>query len=116
MSKKVIVNIALFFLLIINIILYFNIDSYFEIINICFNKNIVLSKEIYVVIFTIIALISIFIWISIKLLIQNKNDEIKGIKFKKDDGTYGTANWMTNEEISNILGVIGYEEYRINSK
>ncbi|MBQ7411159.1 MAG: hypothetical protein IJW20_07255 [Clostridia bacterium] len=116
MNRKVIVNIALFFLLIINIILYFNINSYFEIINICFNKDIVLTKEIYTLILIIVALISIFIWLSIKLLVQNKNDEIRGIKFKEDDGTYGTANWMTNEEISNILGVVGYEEYRINSK
>lgn len=30
-----------------------------------------------------------------------------------EDGTFGTANWMSDEEIINVLGVIDCEEYRV---
>ena len=113
MNRKVIYYIALFFLLIINLIFLFNIESYFGILKDCFNINVILSPKIYTLILITIALISILISVAIKLVIQNKNDEINGIKFKIEDGTYGTANWMSNEEMQNVLGVIDNEEYRI---
>lgn len=95
-----------------NILLDFNLKKYYKILSSCFNKNLSLNQFYYCVICVIIAFISILIFISIKLVVQNKKDEIKGIKFKLDDGTFGTANWMNDEEIENVLGVVSYEEYR----
>ncbi len=112
MSRRVIVNIAFFFLVSLNVLLYFNINNYFKILSICFNKNLSLNQILYISICSVIAFISILIFISIKLVVQNKKDEIKGIKFKLEDGTFGTANWMSDKEISEVLGVIEYEEYR----
>lgn len=112
MNRKVIVNIAFFFLVFLNLWLDFNINNYCKILNICFNKKLILSRFSYSVICAIIAVISILIFLSIKLVVQNEKDEIKGIKLKLEDGTYGTANWMSNEEIEKVLGVIDYEEYR----
>lgn len=113
MSRKVIVNIAFFFLVSINILFYFNVNNYIKILSVCFNKNLSLNHILYASICVIIAFISILIFISIKLVVQNEKDEIKGIKFKIEDGTFGTANWMSDEEIENVLGVIDYEEYRV---
>lgn len=106
-------NIAFFFLVSINILLYINVNKYINILSVCFNKNLSLNQILYVSICFIIAFISILIFISIKLVVQNEKDEIKGIKFKTEDGTFGTANWMSDEEIKNVLGVIDYEEYRV---
>ena len=113
MNRKVIVNIAFFFLVSINILLYLNVNKYINVLNMCFNKNLPLNQFLYTSICAIIAFISILIFISIKLVVQNKKDDIKGIKLKLEDGTFGTANWMSDEEIINVLGVIDYEEYRI---
>lgn len=113
MNRKVIVNIAFFFLVSINILLYFNVNKYINVLSVCFDKNLSLNQILYVSICFIIAFISILIFISIKLVVQNEKDEIKGIKFKIEDGTFGTANWMSDEEIKNVLGVIDYEEYRV---
>ena len=113
MNRKVVINIAFFFLVIINILLYFNVNNYIKVLSVCFNKNISLNQILYASICLIIAFISILIFISIKLVIQNEKDEIKGIKLKIDDGTFGTANWMSDEEIEKVLGVIDYEEYRV---
>ena len=33
----------------------------------------------------------------------NRKTPNKGIIFKTDDGTYGTANWMSEKEINNVL-------------
>lgn len=112
MNRKVIVNIALFFLLSIYIFIIFNIKKYFLILDNCFKRNTNITIKLYIVICSIIAIIFILLFITIKLLVQNKKDEIKGIKLKIEDGTYGTANWMTNEEIEKVLGVISFDEYR----
>ena len=42
--------------------------------------------------------------VCIKLVICYKKDEIKGIKLKKEDGTHGTADWMSEDEIEKVLG------------
>lgn len=112
MNRKVIVNIAFFFLTFLNILLDFNLKNYYKILNSCFNKAFCLNQFSYCAICLIIAFISILMFISIKLIVQNEKDEIKGIKFKTNDGTFGTANWMNDEEIENVLGVVSYEEYR----
>lgn len=105
MIKKICLYIFLFFCLILNIIIDFNIKHYFEILNKCFGTNIVLSSNLHVCICLIIALISILIVLDILLVLYKNKEENKGIKFKIEDGTYGTANWMPENEISEILGI-----------
>jgi len=105
MIKKVCFGIFLFFCLILNIIIDFNIKNYFEILNKCFGKNIVLNTNLYVLICTTIAFISVLVGIDILLVLFKKTDHKKGINFKTEDGTYGTANWMPHEEITQVLGV-----------
>ena len=105
MTKKICYGIFLFFCLILNIILDFNIKNYFDILNKCFGKNIVLTNNFYVFICFIIALISVLLSLDILLVLFKKVGQNKGINFKTEDGTYGTANWMSPEEIKQVLGV-----------
>lgn len=105
MIKKVCFYIFLFFCLILNIVLDINIKNYINTLNNCFNKNIILNPILHSLICAIIALISIFLVTDILLVLYKKNIENKGIKFKTEDGTYGTANWMQENEISEVLGL-----------
>lgn len=36
---------------------------------------------------------------------QNAKIEVEGIKLKKKDGTFGTADWGTKEEMEEYLGI-----------
>ena len=105
MIKKVIFYAFLFLLLIINIVIVLNIENYIEIVNICFNKNIILTNKLYAAICIVIALIFILSILDILLVTSKKKNENKGINFKIEDGTYGTASWMTESEMKNILGI-----------
>ena len=102
MTKKICFYLLICILFILNIVLDMNINNYIHVLENCFNKNIILNNFYYSLICFIIGLISILIIISIKLIIFYKKDEIKGIKFKSEDGTFGTSNW--NENIEEILG------------
>ena len=104
MTKKIIFFASVFVLIIFNIILDFNVNNYINVLNYCFNKNIILTNFYYIFICSIIAFISVLIIIAIKLVVFYKKEEINGIKFKKEDGTYGTADWLSDSEIDNILG------------
>lgn len=105
MIKKIFFGIFLFFVLILNIILDFNIKNYFEILNKCFGKSIILTNNLYALICLIIALISFLIVIDLLLILFKKYNENKGIKIKDEDGTYGTANWMSYDDMTKILGI-----------
>lgn len=105
MIKKVCFGIFLFFCLILNIIIDCNIKNYFEILNKCFGKNIVLSNNLFALICFIIASISVLIILDILLVLFKNSSQNKGINFKVEDGTYGTANWMPREEITQVLGI-----------
>lgn len=104
MTKKIIFYSAIVFLIILNILLDINIQNYINILNECFNKNIIINQFYYAFICVIIAFISFLIVIGIKLVVYYKNDEIKGINLKTEDGTFGTANWLNDNDIDNILG------------
>lgn len=104
MNKKIIFNLLIIIFIILNIILDFNINNYIKILNECFHQEISISNLNYGIICFIIAFIFIFYIIVIKLIIFYKKDEIKGIKFKNEDGTFGTANWLNDEDIDKILG------------
>ncbi len=116
MNKKVIVRIALFFLTINYLMVVLNLKSYFNILRGCFDIEIDSSVVLYMVISFIIAIISVLIFVVVKVLVKNEKDEIRGIKLKLEDGTFGTANWMNNEDIIKVLGVIEYGEYRAKSE
>ena len=105
MIKKVCFYIFLLFCLFLNIIIDININKYIYTLNICFNKNITLSNHLYALICFIIALISILIVSDILLVASKGKDKNKGIKIRKDDGTHGTANWMAQSEINQVLGI-----------
>ena len=104
MTKKIFFYVSIIIIFILNIILDININNYINILNKCFEKNIILTNFYYMVICFIIAIISILIMLSIKLVVFYKKDEIKGIKLKTEDGTYGTADWLDDNEIDEILG------------
>lgn len=103
MSKKKLLYISIIFCLILNIIVDLNIHKYFFILKKCFNMNIDCNYTLYLFICFIFALISLLTIIDILLVIKNKNFENKGIKFKSEDGTFGTACWMNENEIEEIL-------------
>lgn len=104
MTKKIFFYVSIVIIFILNIILDININNYINILNKCFEKNIILTNFYYMVICFIIAIISVLIMLSIKLVVFYKKDEIKGIKLKTEDGTYGTADWLDDNEIDEILG------------
>ena len=105
MIKKICFGMFLFFCLILNIIIDFNIKNYFLILEKCFEKNISLTNNLYAFICFIIAFIFILIILDILLILFKKQEENKGIKFKTEDGTYGTSNWMPENEINQVLGL-----------
>ena len=105
MIKKICFSIFLFFCLILNIILDMNIKNYFFILNECFGKEIVLTNNLYGLICFIIAFISLLIVMDTLLILLSGKNKNKGIKFKTEDGTYGTDSWMSQEEIKEVLGV-----------
>lgn len=105
MIKKICFGIFLFFCLILNIIIVFNIKNYFLVLEKCFEKNISLTNNLYAFICSIIAFIFILIILDILLVLFKKQEENNGIKFKTEDGTYGTSNWMPENEINQVLGV-----------
>lgn len=105
MIKKICFYIFLFFCFCLNITIDLNIKNYFQVLSKCFGKNIVISNNLYALICVIIALISILIILDILLVLFKKQNENKGINFKSEDGTYGTANWMHENEISEVLGL-----------
>lgn len=103
MIKKICFYIFLFFCLILNIFIDTHINNYILVLEKCFGKSIHLDIKIYALICFIFALISILIVIDILLVLKKKSDENKGINFKTEDGTHGTANWMSEDEMTEIL-------------
>ena len=104
MSKKVFLFIALFFLIIIFLLFIFNLENYFNILNLCFSKSINLTPNLFVSICVIFCFILIFLVLDILLVVYNGKIENKGLNIKKDDATHGSAKWLEEKEIFNILG------------
>lgn len=103
MIKKICFYIFLFFCLILNIVIDCNIKNYFLVLSECFGKSIVLNGNLYALICVIFALISILIVLDILLVFFKKQEVNKGINFKSEDGTHGTANWMSEDEMTSVL-------------
>lgn len=105
MIKKVFFYIFLFLFFVLNVVIIFNIKNYIDIVNICFNKNIILTNKLYIVICVVIVFISVFIILDILLVTLKRKDENKGIIFKPENGTYGTSDWMPENEIKEVLSI-----------
>ena len=103
MIKRIIFYILSIFIIILNIIIDLNINNYLSILDNAFNKDINLGTNLYALICVLIAFISILIILDILLVMFNRKTPNKSIIFKTDDGTYGTANWMSEKEITNVL-------------
>ena len=58
-----------------------------------------------IVIWLIISFIMILLKNNIITTKQNAKIEVEGINLKKKDGTFGTADWGTKEEIEEYLGI-----------
>ncbi|MGN1302116.1 MAG: hypothetical protein ACI4VO_00450 [Clostridia bacterium] len=105
MIKKIVVYISFFFLLFLNIILDLNIRNYISLLKKCFNRDIFLSTKYNGLISIVFALISTLIYIVILLAVFKNKEAQKGIKLKTENGTYGTAEWLTDNEAKTILGL-----------
>lgn len=105
MFKKSILYIFVFLFLILNIIIDTKLNNYIKILEIVFNRKIYLTINLYSLICLIFAFISILITLDIILVFKKEKIENKGINFKPEDGTYGTANWMSEKDIKNILTI-----------
>ena len=58
-----------------------------------------------IIIWLIISFIVIILKNNIATTKQNAKIEVEGINLKKKDGTFGTADWGTKEEIEEYLGI-----------
>lgn len=105
MIKKICFYIFSIFCLILNIVIDININKYINVLENVFKKKIYLTPNIYSLICFIFSLILIFVLIDILLVFKKEKNENKGINFKNEDGTYGTANWMPEDEIKQILSI-----------
>lgn len=77
----------------------------YEIINLFDVLKILFSDIKILLISNITALIFALFIINIYFTIKYAKIENKGIKFKSEDGTFGTANWMNNEELKESFEV-----------
>ena len=105
MSKKVYCFVALFFIIILNLLFIFNLKNYFNILNLCFNKNIILTSNLFIVICVIFCVILILFALDILLVVYNVKIKNKGLNIKSDDATHGTAKWLDEKDIPNVLGI-----------
>ena len=91
------------FFLIINIITVLIISAYIHMIK--NNMKIQISTGTVLIILLIIDGIIILTVKSIILTKANAKIEVEGIKLKNKDGTHGTADWGTKEEIKEYLSI-----------
>ena len=103
MIKNKVLKIIIGIIIIINVIIYFNIYNYIHILEMAFNEKIIVSPIKIAFICVIFCLISIFLVLDILLVTYKGKIKNNGVKFKADDGTFGTADWLSKEEIENIL-------------
>ena len=103
MIKKIGFYTVIVLFVIINIVIDVNIKWYFGFLTECFGDKILLTTKLYIQICLVIAFISILLILDIYLIFRKNKDENKGIKFKEEDGTYGTSNWMSEKEMKQVL-------------
>lgn len=80
-------------------IVNYDIKNILDIFKVCFSNIEIL------IIWLVAALILILFIIDIYFTIKKAKIENKGIKFKAEDGTFGTANWMNSEELTDSFEI-----------
>ena len=83
----------------------FDRDIYYEIENIIDIFTILITNIKIAFIWLIIQFILALIVYCIYFTIHKSKIENKGIKFKTEDGTFGTANWMNGEELTDSFEI-----------
>lgn len=78
---------------------FYNVDSFFD-IYIIFLSNI----KIIFVWFLVQVILGLFTYCIYSTIFKIKIKS-KGIKFKSEDGTFGTANWMNNEDLEDSFEI-----------
>lgn len=94
------------------------INGFMQILENCFNTNlntidinllnlftVIFRNKTILIIWIIINAIIILVIKNIVLTKQNAKIETEGIKLKKKDGTFGTADWGNKEEIQEYLSI-----------
>ncbi len=94
---------SLFIFFVLNILVDYNVKKYVQLLEKCFDINIIMGKKLYAIIYIINMIISILIAISIYFIIKDEQNKKIGFKLKKGDSTFGSAEWMNNDEIKKIL-------------
>lgn len=95
--KKIIVFIASGIIIVPLISTYLNLLSN--------SLNVKLGIGTSIIIWIFLYLIAFLVKNSIITTKQNAKIEVEGINLKNKDGTYGTADWSTKEEIEEYLGI-----------
>lgn len=94
---------SLFIFFVLNILVDYNVKKYVQLLEKCFDINIIMGKKLYAIIYIINMIISILIAISIYFIIKDEQNKKIGFKLKKGDSTFGSAEWMNNDEIKKFL-------------
>lgn len=95
-------KIPLFFVL-SGIILLPLINGYLKLLEKCFSTS--FSIGIILITWLLLDTIVILAINCVKTTKENAKIEVEGINLKKKDGTFGTADWGTKEEINEYLGI-----------
>ena len=94
---------SLFIFFVLNILVDYNVKKYVQLLEKCFDINIIMGKKLYAIIYIINMIISILIAISIYFITKDEQNKKLGFKLKKGDSTFGSAEWMNNDEIKKVL-------------
>lgn len=100
--------IILLFMLGLTLIMYSPMCWLESKINTCFDENIINYNivNIQIIIKCLIIEFILFMFIiNIYLTIKKTKIENKGVKFKSEDGTFGTADWMNNQELTDSFEI-----------
>lgn len=77
----------------------FEVQNLFDTYKVAFNNSKIL------IICSVVTLILVLFVVDIYFTIKKAKIENKGIKFKSEDGTFGTANWMNEKELNESFEV-----------
>lgn len=94
---------SLFIFFVLNILVDYNVKKYVQLLEKCFDINIIMETKLYAIIYIVNMIISILIASSIYFITKDEQNKKIGFKLKKGDSTFGSAEWMNNDEIKKVL-------------
>ncbi len=116
MNKKIICYSLIVLILLIDVCLFLYIPKYYYILGNLFSREFEITNIKKIIIFSVILLISFLIYLNVLMFVYKNKEIQKGVNLKEDDGTYGTANWLNNQEASKILGLNNEEGILLSKK